>query len=177
SRRDPIQGRAMGSACRGARSAWLGAGPLATLELQHQAPEEVVELLLLAVVEGGRDELLLLRLYADGPLVRLAALLGHLHEDAASVVRVRSAADKPRLLEAVDAVRHRPARELHVLAELAGCAAEGLSRLGKAAEHLVLARVETELRQRLVQRPEETATQAADAVDDPFDFEIEIRKD
>src|SRR5205085_10106226 len=134
-------------------------------ELQHQPPGEVVELLLLSLAEGGGDELLFLRLHADGPSVGLTALLGHLDQDAPAVVRVGSAADESRLLEPVDAVRHRSARELHVLAEPPRCAAERLAGLGEAAEHLVLARVETELRERLVQRAEEAATQPADAVD------------
>jgi hypothetical protein len=149
---------------------------LAALELEHHPPQELVELSPFPVGERGRHERLLGRLRADGVLPRSTAAIGHLHQDAATVVRVRDAADEAGLLEPVEPVRHRTARELGPLGELPRRAPVRRARLPQVAEHLPLPVREAELGEGLVERVVKALGQASDSLDDPFDLEIEARQ-
>src|SRR4249919_3593251 len=102
--------RTMARSSRVTNGGILRAALLAALELEHQPPEQRVQLALLVLGERGGDERLLGRLGADRVLPGLAAGIGQLDENAAAVVGVRDASHEPGLLEPVDPVRHRAAR-------------------------------------------------------------------
>src|SRR3954465_616016 len=80
---------------------------LAALELEHQPAQEPVQQLLLLLRQRGRDQRLLLGLHAAGARPRARARVGELALAQAAVGRVGHAPDEARLLEAVEAVRHR----------------------------------------------------------------------
>src|SRR5204862_4850720 len=102
--------------------------------------------------------------------------IGQLHQDAAAVVRIGAAANEARLLELVEPVRHRAARELGPLGELPHRATVRRPGLAQVAERLPLAVGETELGQGLVERAVEAPVEAPDPLDDPLDLEIEARQ-
>src|SRR5205823_14862540 len=110
---------------------------------------------------------------ADRLLVDAFALGGELDQDPAAIVRVGEAADQAGVLEAVEPVRHRAARELHQPREPAGRAAVDLLFAGRQAKELPLRVVELELGESLVEGAVETAVESPDAVDDALDLGVE----
>src|SRR6185437_8436676 len=147
---------------------------LAALELDHELTQQPVQLRLLVVAQRAGEERLLPRLDADRAAVGLAAVVGQLDDDLAPVARVGQAPHKARLLHPVEPVRHRPARELHALRERAGRAAIRLAGLRQRGEQLVLAELETELAERLVESAVDAPGDPGDPVDEPLDLQVEI---
>src|SRR5581483_10154012 len=97
-------------------------GPLlrrALLEREHHAPEERLELALLLLGERLAEQRLLLGLDADRRVVETAPLRRQPDEHGAPVGRLAAPLDQARLLELVEAVRHRAAREVGDARELA----------------------------------------------------------
>src|SRR4029077_15605863 len=92
-----------------------------------------------------------------------------------AVVRITQALYQPGLLEAVEPVGHRPARQLEALGKLArGGAARRAGLAVEVAQDLPLAPGQAVLRARLLHHPLDPSAQTHDAVDDPLDLEIEV---
>jgi hypothetical protein len=146
---------------------------LAPLELAHQPAQERVQLLLLLRAQRGGDQRFLLCLRADRVLPCASAGVGQLDEHAAPVVRVGDAPYEPGLLQPVEPVRHRAARELGPSGELARRLAVRRPVQLEMRKRLPLAHAQVEVGERLVEHPVEPALQAVDAVDDALDLEID----
>ena len=146
---------------------------LAPLELAHQPAQELVQLLLFLHAQRRRHERLLLGLRAHRLLPGGAARIGELDEDAAAVVGVGQAPHEPGLLQPVEPVRHRSAREIGPLGQLPDGLAMRRPRELQVPERLPLAVGEAEVRERLVEHAAETPPQPVDPVDDALHFEID----
>src|SRR2546423_7542916 len=128
--RRPARGsRAIRSVSSTPVSSALEGGPLAVfrrraalgaLELDHHPTQQRVELFLLGNAQGGGDKRFLASLDADRLLVDALPVRGQFDQDSAPVVGIRQPPQETCLLEALEPVRHRSARELHHPSELAG---------------------------------------------------------
>src|SRR6187402_552683 len=153
----------------------LSFAPCTALELEHEAAQERVQLLFLPLAQRSGDQCLLGSLGARRLDPRLLAGLRDLDDDASAVVRIREALDEPGLLQTVQAIRHRTARELGALGELPRRSAERRPRATQDAEHVPLFVAQPMISKRVVMHPFEAACQAAHAVDDALDLQIEVR--
>src|SRR4051812_37801786 len=98
----------------------------------------------------------------------------HLELDAAAVFRVANSTDQPRLLEPVEPVRHRAARNFEFARQVARRAALPFAE-DQRTEHLPLAPRQLVLAERVLERVAEPPLEAVDPVDDPLDLVVEAR--
>src|SRR5207247_415234 len=149
--------------------------PFAPLELEHQTPQQRVQLLLLALVEGRPYQVLVSGLHLVGLHPLLLSGVGQLDEHAAPVVRIGEPSYEPGLLEPVEPVRHRAAGQLGPLCERSSRTPERRPRLAEGAEDVPLFVRQAVLRDDRVQTAPDAPAEAAHAVDDPLDLEIQER--
>ena len=121
-----------------------------------------------------RKQRLLRRLDRHRLLVLLTTLLGQLDEHAAPVIGIAHSTHETLRLERVEPARHGAAREVRATSQPTGLATVRLARPAQRREHVPVADREAELVERLVVHPLDAPVDAADAVDDPLDRQVEI---
>src|SRR5262249_13816886 len=133
------------------------------------------QLILLLLRQRLGDYCLLRRLRIDRPLVELPAGGGDLDLDGAAIALVGHATHEARVLETVEPVRHRGARELDLRREVTRPAAPG-GGARERTERVPFAGAQPVLVERLVEHSPDPAVDASDPVDDPLDPQVECRQ-
>ena len=110
----------------------------------------------------------------DGGIHPRATVGRESHQDAAPVVRVVLAAHEPALDEAVDAIRHRPARDERLLQQLLGAELERVAGAPQSREHVPLPRFQVAATERVLAGPVEVTRKPVDAREHFEGREVEV---
>jgi hypothetical protein len=140
----------------------------------HQLAQKRDQLLHLLRRQRGGDELLLLCQNTQRLHELLPAFRRELDEHAAAIAGIAAPPDEPYALKVVEAGRHRPARQLGAAGELS-CGPAPRLRPAQSAQDLPVAERQAPFLEGLVEHLADPPIETVNAIDDPFDAEIDLR--